>query len=98
MSHLESLRFEPQGFVTPLKQQVLAFAGLLVTSRIANVFDGVKVISGSHAAAAISGGVYACSRIAVQASGRVDVQSGVLLRQGGRGEQAPMSGSLFSSN
>ena len=30
------------------------------------------------AAAAISGGLYACSRKAVQASGRVDVQSGVL--------------------
>ena len=55
-----------QGFVTPLKEQVLAFAGLLVTSRIANVFDGVEVISGSHTAAAISGGLYGCSRTAVQ--------------------------------
>ena len=69
VSDLESFWF--QGFVSPLKEQVLAFAGLLVTSRIANVFDCVKVISGSHAAAAISGGLYACSRIAVQGSGRV---------------------------
>ena len=67
-----------QDFVTPLKEQVLASAGLLVTSRIANVTDGVEVISGSHAAAAISGELYACSRKAVQVSGRVDVQSGVL--------------------
>ena len=53
----------------------MASAGLLVTSCIANVFDGVEVISGSHAAAAISGDLYACSRKAVQASGRTDVQS-----------------------
>ena len=39
VSELESLWF--QGFVSPLKEQVLSFAGLLVTSRIANVFDGV---------------------------------------------------------
>ena len=63
-------------FVTPLKEQVLAVAGFLVLSCIANVLDGDEVTSGSHAAAALSGDLHVCSRKPVQASGRVDVQSG----------------------
>ena len=69
-SCLSGYWFETQGFVSLLKEQVLASAGLLVTRCIANVSVGVEVISGSHAAAAISGDLYACSRKAVQASGR----------------------------
>ena len=45
----------------------------------------------SHAAAAISGGLHACSRIAVQASGRVDVQSGVLKGKEDEESKPPLS-------
>ena len=64
-----------------------------MTSCIANVSDGVEVISGSHAAAAISGELYACTGVG---TGGRPIK--YIERQRRRGEQAPMRGSLFSSN